>query len=85
MPGPPSAPRINAHSAIQGSFVLKWLSPGCCWAAGVLSMAPGQAGYPNASSCLQDFLWTDSGLAGRGTGRVQGSSQKDWRSQTASL
>lgn len=60
-PGPPSAPRINAHSAIQGSFVLDWLGPGCCWAAGVLSMAPGQAGYPNASSCPTglslDRLW----------------------------
>lgn len=61
VPGLPSTPRINAHSAIQGFFVLKWLGPGCCWAAGVLSMAPGQAGYPNASSCpiglSPDRLW----------------------------
>lgn len=69
VPESPSAPRINAHSAIQGSFVLKWLSPGCCWAASVLSMAPGQAGYPKASNCptglsLDRLAWLGEAPAG---------------------
>lgn len=70
VPEPPSAPRINAHSAIQGSFVPEWLSPGCCWEAGVLSLAPGQAAILMHPTALQDLLWTDSGLTGRGPSRA---------------